>query len=103
MATDSSQIEKAQSICYEISQQRFGLSGANVKRNIYLDWSVLVWEQNGENGASSNQVLYFERVEIRVVGWLVVVEHEVDGICRAANKDNLEEGVPQALGRVGPE
>lgn len=34
---------------------------------------------------------------------LVVIQHEVDGVSRGSNEDNLEEGVPKALSRVGPE
>jgi len=34
---------------------------------------------------------------------LVVVQHEVDYVGGAGDEDNLESGVPEALGWVGPE
>ena len=34
---------------------------------------------------------------------LVVDEHEVDDVGLRGDEDDLEEGVPEVLGRVGPE
>lgn len=48
--------------------------------------------------------MYLERVEIRVVRRLKVVEHEVYGVGRCADEDDLEDGVVQRLGLVeGPQ
>jgi hypothetical protein len=48
--------------------------------------------------------LHLECVEIWVVGGLVVVEHEVDGVRGGADEDDLEDGVVERAGRVeGPE
>jgi hypothetical protein len=48
--------------------------------------------------------LHFERVEIRVVGGLVIIEHKVDGIGRSADEDDLEDGVVECLALIeGPE
>lgn len=37
------------------------------------------------------------------MGGFVVVEHQVDDICRCSNEDELEGRVPQAVERVGPQ
>jgi hypothetical protein len=37
------------------------------------------------------------------VGWFVVVQHEVHGVCGRADEDNLEAGIVEGLGLVeGP-
>lgn len=65
---------------------------------------VLVREQYRQNCAGSNEVLYFEGIEIGVVGRLVVVKHQVDGVRGAADKDDLEDGVVERFRQVeGPE
>jgi len=60
----------------------------------YLGWGVFVGEQDAEDCTSCDQVLHFEGVKIWVVSGLVVVQHQVDCVCRAANEDDLEESVP---------
>lgn len=52
----------------------------------------MVRKQDRQHGARAQQVLHFERVEVRVVGRAVVVEHEVDGVGGCAKKDDLENG-----------
>lgn len=54
----------------------------------------MVREEDGEDGAASNQVLHFKSVEVGVMSRLVVVQHEVDCVCGAADEDNLECRVP---------
>ena len=69
----------------------------------YLGEGVVVWKHDRQQCAYSNQVLHLERVQVRVVGRFVVIQHEVHGIGGGADEDNLEDGVVQHLGLVeGP-
>jgi hypothetical protein len=48
--------------------------------------------------------LHLEGIEIGVVGGLVVVKHQVNGVRGSADEDDLENGVVERLGLVeGPE
>jgi hypothetical protein len=70
----------------------------------HLGKRVFVWEQYRQYRAGSDQILHLECVQVRIVGRLVVVEHEVDGVRGGADKDDLEDGVVQRLALVeGPE
>jgi hypothetical protein len=89
MATASSQIEKAQSICV-------------VSVLSYLRKLVFVGEYDAQNGTSCDQVLDSEGIEVGIVGGLVVIEHQVDDVGRGSNKDELESSVPQAPEGVCP-
>lgn len=100
IATDSSQIEKAQSICrfyFSVSSLR-DLSGS-----VYLGRDVFHGKQNAQYGASCDQVLHLESIEVGIMGGFVVVEHQIDDIGRCSNEDELEGRVPQAVERVGPQ
>lgn len=74
-----------------------------VSGTAYLPRLILVRKEDGHNGASYEEVLNFECVEIRVVGWLVIVEHEINGICRGRYEDDFEGCVPQRGRRVYPQ
>jgi hypothetical protein len=100
MATASSQMEKAQSICV-VSESSFSSSIARPFLS-YLGKLVFVREYDAQNGASCDQVLNSEGIEVGIVGWLVVVEHQVDDIGGGSNKDELESSVPQAPEGVCP-
>ena len=101
MATASSQIEKAQSICV-VSESSFSDPMIWLALS-YLRELVFVGEYDAQNGTSCDQVLNSKGIEVGIVGRLVVVEHQVDNIGRGSNKDELESGVPQAPEGVCPE
>lgn len=45
-----------------------------------------------------------EGIDIRVMRGLVVIQHQIDGVCRGANEDDLEGGVVEGAGvESGPE
>lgn len=93
MATDSNQIENAHSI-YESS-------ACSCCQRVVADLShiVLVWEQHSEHQASAQEILYFEGIDARVMGGLIIVEHEIDGIGRRSEEHQLEGGVPCRVGK----
>lgn len=100
MATASSQIEKAQSICIvSASSLSCPLTRSSLS---YLRKLVFVGEYDAQNSTSCDQVLNSECVEVGVVGRFVVVEHQIDDIGRSSNKDELECGVPQAPEGICP-
>lgn len=59
---------------------------------------VFVGEDDGEDGGASEEVLDFEGVDIGVVGGLVGVGHEVDDVALAADEEDLEQEIVDALG-----
>ena len=65
-------------------------------------WVVVVWEEHGEDQRASEQVLYAEGVEVRVVGWFVDSGHQVNGVAGGGEEEELEDGVVGAVGE-GPE
>lgn len=71
------------------------IAASIVSGTAYLPRFILVRKEDGHNGASYEEVLDFESVEIRVVGWLVIVEHEINGICRSRYENDFEGRVPQ--------
>lgn len=69
----------------------------------YLGEAIFVRKDDCQNSARSQQVLHFERVEIRVMGGFVVVKHQVDGVCGCTDENDLEDGVIKWFGLVkGP-
>ena len=101
MATDSSQMEKAQRICAHC--QRLLLSFP-IPVTTHLCERVAVRKQYRQHCTSADEILHLEGIEIGVVGRLVVVEHEVDGVRGTADEDDLEDGVVERFGQVeGPE
>lgn len=112
MATDSSQMENAQSIY--ASRQRpsrpscllhtFNLRLCQMCLWIaYLRELVYGRQHYSQHGRTSQQVFDFECILIRVVGGLEIDEHEVYDVGLAGNEDNLEDCVPKAFRRIGPE
>ena len=72
--------------------------------NAHLGEAVFVREQYRQHSASADEILHLEGIEVGVVGGLVVVEHQVDGVRGSADKDDLEDGVVERLGLVeGPQ
>jgi hypothetical protein len=69
----------------------------------YLNGCVFVRKQYTQNRGSSYQVFHFERILVRIVRWLVIVEHEVDDVDLRGDEGDLEGRVPEGLGRVCPE
>jgi hypothetical protein len=73
-------------------------------RQAYLGCRVFVGEKDRQYGACAQQVLHFEGIEVRIVGRLEVVEHEVYGVRRCTDEHNLEYGVVERMGVVeGPQ
>ena len=68
----------------------------------HLGKLILVWEQDGENSTSTEKILYFEGIDIRIMGWLIVVDHQIDGVCRGREEEQFEGRVPRRV-RKGPE
>ena len=62
---------------------------------------VFIREEDSENGATTEQVLDFESVDVGIVSGFIVVEHEVDGVGLEAEEEELEDGVVE--GAVVPE
>lgn len=46
----------------------------------HLGDQIFIGEEDGEDGASGEQILDFERVDIWVVGGFVIVEHQIQDI-----------------------
>lgn len=49
-------------------------------------------EKDREDRADSQKVLNLEGVNVRVVGGLVIVQHEVDNVAGGADEEELEGG-----------
>lgn len=49
-------------------------------------------EKDREDRADSQKVLNLEGVNVRVVGGLVIVQHEVDNVTGGADEEELEGG-----------
>jgi hypothetical protein len=60
---------------------------------------VVVREDDGEDSSSSEEVLDAESVDIRIVGRLVGVGHEVDNVTLRTKEEDLEDEVVDAIGR----
>lgn len=63
---------------------------------------VFVGEDGGEDRGAAEQVAHFEGVEVGVVGGLVVVQHQVQGVGAGGDEDDFQDGVPCRIGE-GPE
>lgn len=57
-----------------------------------------VGEQDGEHGGTARQVGNAEGVEVGIVRGLVIVQHHVERIGGGCEEDDLEDGVPRAVG-----
>ena len=68
-----------------------------------LRHGVFVRKQDSKNCGAAKQVLDAEGVLVRVVGGFVLVEHEVDNVGLGADEDELEDGIVEGFGWVGPE
>ena len=104
MATDSSQMLKAQRICHVCSFREGLWEGGWISRwVVYLCDFVFVGEEDGEDGGAAEKVFDFEGVDVGVVGWFVVVEHEVEGVGLRGEEEQFEDGVVEGAGGKGPE
>ena len=52
-------------------------------------------EENRKHRADSQEVLDLESIDVGVVGWFVIVKHQIDDIGRGANEEKLEGGEVQ--------
>jgi hypothetical protein len=75
----------------------------DAERPEHLGGSVFVREDDGEHGGGSEEVFGAESVLVRVVGGLVIVEHQVDDVGLGGDEDDLKGGVPERKRRVGPQ
>lgn len=55
-------------------------------------------EEKGQDGTDSKKVLDLERIDIGVMGGLVVVQHEIYNVARGSNEEELEGGEVERLG-----
>jgi len=55
---------------------------------------VLVRKEYRNDSTPSQKILHLECVDARVVGWLIVSDHQVYRVCRGAEKEKLEGSVP---------
>ncbi len=70
----------------------------------YLARRIDVGKEHRQHGARSKQILDLERVLIRVMCRLVVVEHEVNCVCGSSDEHDLEDGVIEVSDLVeGPQ
>lgn len=60
--------------------------------------TVIVREEKSQDGTDSKKVLDLERIDIGVMGGLVVVQHEIDNVARGSNEEELEGGEVERLG-----
>lgn len=101
MATDSSQMENDQRIWTNpvrivlLSTPRTYISRQERKRKTHFEHRVTLREENGQHRAEAEKILYLERVQLRVVCRLVLVQHEVDRIRGEGDEEDLERGVVQ--------
>lgn len=92
MATDSSQIEKVQSIS----------KGVNMHCVIQV-WNtdlrdpVVMWEKQGKQSAEPEKIMNFECIKIGVMSWFVVVKHEVDDVRRRSYEHDLKGSIVERL------
>ena len=54
--------------------------------------AIAVWEQQRQNRTNSKKILDLERVEIGIVGRLIVVEHQIYDVGRGSDEQELEGG-----------
>lgn len=94
MATDSSHMENAQ-VIYTVCQSLIDVQTTETCRVTDLPWRVPVRKHECQRSASREKVLHFERIEIRIVSWLVVVEHQVDCVCGRSYEYDLEARIPE--------
>jgi hypothetical protein len=93
MATDSSQMEKAQRIyAYVSTYYKWPEFNAT-----HLCECVFVWEHYSHDGARANQILDLKCVQVRVVGRFVLVEHEVDDVCGCADEYYFKQCVVETV------
>lgn len=70
----------------------------------YLIHSVFIWKQDRQHRARAQQVLDLECIQVRVMSRLIIVQHQVYGIRRRRDEDDLEDGVIERIGFIeGPE
>jgi len=86
----------------ELRQNRNTLQ-PDAERPEHLGGGVLVGEHNGKHAGSAEEVFDAESVLVRVVGGLVIVEHQVDDVGLGSDEDDFEGGVPERKSRVGPQ
>lgn len=55
-----------------------------------LGKTIVVREENGQDSTNSKKVLDLERIDIWVMGGLVVVQHEINYIARRSDEEELE-------------
>lgn len=63
---------------------------------------ILVGEEYCESSASTQEKLDLESVDVWVMGRLVVVEHQIQGVCGRADEKDLEDCIVGGIGE-GPE
>ena len=86
----------------QLRQDRHALQ-PNAKRPQDLWDGVFVGEDDSQDRGAAEQILDAEGVLVRVVGGFVLVEHEVDNVGLGADEDELEDGIVEGFGWVGPE
>lgn len=64
---------------------------------------VAIGKQHGEHRTPTQQVLHLERVDIGIVGGLVVIEHEIDRVRLGGEEEQLEGCIVSGSGSEGPE
>ena len=92
IATDSSHIENAHKICIATSAER-SHSVATVVSD-YLGELVTVRKYDCKYCTPSQEVLNFKGINVRIMGRLVVVEHQVNDVGLGCEEQYLEGGIP---------
>lgn len=64
--------------------------------------AIIVREEDGQDCADTKKILDLEGIQVRVVRWLEIVEHEVNDITRGTDKEELESREVQRI-RESPE
>ncbi len=54
---------------------------------------VFVGKEDCDDGGAAEEVFDFEGVDVGVLGWFVVVEHEVEGVGLGGEEEKFEDGV----------
>jgi hypothetical protein len=97
MATASNQIENAHKIYHASQQPSHPLK---LEPLSHFCERVFVREQDREDCACPYKILHLECIEIGIVCRLIFVEHQIDRVSRAADENDLENGIVKRLGFV---
>lgn len=56
-------------------------------------------ENQRKQSAEPKKILHFKRIEIGIMGRLIVIKHKIDNVCRRPYEQDLKSGVVKRIGK----